>query len=539
MLSNATWSWRAGSPQRRGRFSRAGARAALALLGLLWTLGGCGHATSRTSPQSQARKAEFQRENPAVRGDLPTRRQSAAFRRAVERRIPDSWIVVGVRREMEQIDGVSEPRIEVTSNDGIVTLVGTTSTPLARSLLLERVLGVAGVRAIVNRVDIAAEDASDEAIQQQVEQRLRYFPITEHKDIRATVRDGVVRLDGSLRTLAERRLAERSAQEVRGVRGIDNYIVLTKVEPRRDARIAEEIVRRVTTERSAPGAQVSVRVSSAAVFLSGTVPSESERRKLRELAFIPGVRAVHDDEVAVVRGRAHLRALDAPRPTDAEVTRAVLDTVPLDPRLLGSAIGITTRNGTVFLEGRVKDESARRAAERNAAATRGVSDVRNRIVVDPGEDVSDAEIRKEVSSRLESHPGITPRGIQVFVDNGWVLLRGQADSQFERSSAEGASGNVRGVLGVINQLDVAPRFEIAPRDDQTIRGDIVRRLEDDPRVTPGLVEIDVRDGVATVRGRLPSYAIYDAVLENVYESSPRSVDNRLEVDERPQVNDLR
>jgi osmotically-inducible protein OsmY len=142
-------------------------------------------------------------------------------------------------------------------------------------------------------------------------------------------------------------------------------------------------------------------------------------------------------------------------------------------------------------------------------------------------------LERRIGERLGTHPGITPSGIRVFVDDGWVLLSGNAESAYEKSRAEGTSSSVKGVVGVVNRLAIQPNAEAPVRDDRAIRADIGRELANDGRVDAELVQIDVRDGVATLRGLLPDYAMYDAVLENVFEALPREVENRLEVAEPP------
>jgi osmotically-inducible protein OsmY len=464
----------------------------------------------------------------ARRSDVPARMKVAS-----DRRIPDAWIVTGVRRELERLAGVSQHRLDVASDGGIVTLAGSVSTPLARERVVERALGVDGVRAIVNRMEIAADDASDLDISAQVGRRLRYDPVTEHHALRIRVEEGVVRLDGSLRTIAERKIAERAAESVRGVRAVDNHIVLTAVAPEPDDTIAEEIARRLARNRGLRNAQVAVRANGGSVFLTGEVKSAFERRALREVAWLPGVHAVYDDGVRVVPTREHLRDPGAPAPDDAAITRAAMDAMRLDPRLMGSSIEITTEGGKVTLEGVVSDPISRSAAEQNALSTLGARAVENHIQVEPENPVPDAVLSRRVGERLGGHPGITEDGIRVFVEDGWVLLSGNADSAYERNRAEGTSSTVKGVVGVVNRLQVQPDSARTTRDDATIRAQIQQKLASDPRVGPRLVEVDVTDGIATLRGRVRDYDVYDAVLEDVFGALPRGVDNRLEVTTHP------
>lgn len=521
------------------------------LLALALAVVACGRQPVPTTPTHDAGRAPV-----PSRSDHPAALELASSRDASRAQVaprspveddrasstPDTSIVAFVRREIEDIDGLAQHRIAVASERGVVTLFGTAATPLARSLLVQRVLALRGVRAVVNRLDVVNDEATDRQIAALVERRLAYDPITAHQALRVSVEHGVVRLQGSLRGAAERDLVTAATLAVPGVRAVENEIVLTVVENVSDDAIAEEAAQRLARDARLVGAQIGVRATGGFVFLSGEVKSEFERRAAREAAWGPGVRAVYAADVNVVRTREHLRDPANGTPEDSAITRALIDALHVDPRLGASALEVSTHEGRVVLEGWVQAEESRAAAEQNARNTFGAREVDNRIRVESRREVSDKVLSRRVGDRLSKHPGITPEGIQVFVNDGWVLLSGDADSAYERSRAEGTSASVQGVLGVVNRLQVRPDREWVVRDDAAIRRDVERGLASDPRLTPavlraGRVRFEVRDGVVTLEGRLRDYATHDALLENVFEALPRGVDNRLEVVENGGVSD--
>ncbi|HEY8946285.1 MAG TPA: BON domain-containing protein, partial [Polyangiaceae bacterium] len=410
---------------------------------------------------------------------------------------------------------------------GIVVLSGTVLGAEARSSALEHVLRVAGVRAVVELLQVVAEQTNDAQIRARIEQRLRHDPLTEYQTLSVSVEDGVVSLSGSVRSVAERDLARQAAESVRGVRAVDNRIALSLSAPISDDEIAAKVASALAADQRIKGAQVAVRVSGGTVLLSGETKGEFEKRLARELAWRSEAHAVLDDELRVVRTREHLRSTDEKSPSDHDVGAALLEALQRDPRLDVEDIEVSVLEGAVTLSGTVPEPAARAAAESDARNTVGVRAVENRLRVLPPQIVSDAELLRNVDQRLRAHPGITPSGMKVFVENGWVLLSGSADSAYERERAQGASHSVRGVVGVLNELEVQRGSRVVGRDDRALLESIQRELRRDPRVTPALVRVEVRDGVAVLNGRLPDWTMHDAVLENVFETLPLGIVNHL------------
>lgn len=530
---------------RSAASSRIRTLASTGVLSLALAVASC----SRT-PVSETPERPIQRQDSSnrLRGALPSLPEAPApgLRASdvgdgapgqIETVVSDIAIESGVRRELESVQGVAQHRIDVASQQGIVTLAGTVGSAGARASVLERVLEVNGVRAAVSALEVDPKVVSDAEIAGQVESRLKYHPLIAHQSLRATVKDGVVELQGSLRSLAEREVAKQAAESVPGVRAVDNRITLTQVEESSDQALAAEVSRRLAGDARLLGAQIAVRVTHGVVFLSGQVMSDFERRLSRELSWTPSAHAVYDDALSVIETRDHLRDADALAPDDAAVTRALADALRVDSRVLPGSVQVRTENGLVTLDGTVLSADAREAAEQNALYTFGARAVRNRIRVAPARSFSTTElpdpvIQRNVGDRLKAHPGITSRRMRVSVDDGRVFLSGNADSSYESDRAEGVSQHVRGVVGVVNRLQIQEE-EKAAREDRDILREIELNFLRDPRIDPELVQVQVRRGVVTLRGRVPDFATLDAVLENVFKVLPLGLENELEVTRRP------
>jgi osmotically-inducible protein OsmY len=70
---------------------------------------------------------------------------------------------------------------------------------------------------------------------------------------------------------------------------------------------------------------------------------------------------------------------------------------------------------------------------------------------------TDPEIAREAVHELESHISIPNEKIKVTVKNGWVTLEGSVDWQYQKELAESAVKKLKGVIGIINNIEVRPK----------------------------------------------------------------------------------
>jgi BON domain len=76
---------------------------------------------------------------------------------------------------------------------------------------------------------------------------------------------------------------------------------------------------------------------------------------------------------------------------------------------------------------------------------------------------SNAELQRDVLEELLSDPTVNAANVQVAADHGSVTLGGSIGSYTEKWQAKRASQRVRGVISVINNLEV----ELPPADERT------------------------------------------------------------------------
>ena len=191
-------------------------------------------------------------------------------------------------------------RIGVTVEDGVVTLTGTVSSFAEKWAAEEAAKRVKGVKAVAERleVDLPAMHVRDDTdIAREVTNALAWN-VTLPSDIRAIVEDGHVTLEGTVDWYYQRERAAETVRNLRGVRGVTNYIALR---PRISPENVEATIKRAFHRQAQIDAdKIEIRVIGGKVILSGNVHGWFERSEAVQAAWsIPGVTEV-ENKLALV-----------------------------------------------------------------------------------------------------------------------------------------------------------------------------------------------------------------------------------------------
>ncbi|MBD3392991.1 MAG: BON domain-containing protein, partial [Chitinivibrionales bacterium] len=175
---------------------------------------------------------------------------------------------------------------------------------------------------------------------------------------------------------------------------------------------------------------------------------------------------------------------------DITITRAVKGELASDQAVSAHLIDVRTNDGIVELSGSIDNLLARDRAVKLAQAIRGVRAVVNRIEVYPVVR-ADSDIRVDIVTALAEDPATDSYEIRVDVEDGKAVLSGNVESWAEKQLCASVT---KGILGV-NELKNNIKVSFTPnRKDHEIKAEIERRLELDPHVTEGLLEVAVKDG---------------------------------------------
>ena len=215
-----------------------------------------------------------------------------------------------------------------------------------------------------------------------------------------------------------------------------------------------------------------------------------------------------------------------PELTDAEITTAI--DAHLMRRLTTEAfhaIDVTTSNGTVTLNGQVRDLLTKRRAVEIAGAIRGVRGVVDLVRVEPVVRTDDA-IRADVVAGLRVEPVTGESALAVEVSGGTVTLRGTVQSAQERIVAGRVAAAVPGVRALRNDLAIQ---YATTRSDAEIEADVRGRLRWDARIDARNVQVSVRNGTVVLSGHVGSVSERVLAVNDAWVNGVRIVTDRLRV----------
>ena len=130
-------------------------------------------------------------------------------------------------------------------------------------------------------------------------------------------------------------------------------------------------------------------------------------------------------------------------------------------------IQISVKNGIVDLEGTVKDYATKEEIDKTTHRVKNVVAVRNKLMVSGAGEVSDAQLQQAIVKKLQYDRvgyGNAFNAISVNVQNGVVILAGNALGPVAADSAVSLASHFPGVQDVIDNIQVDP---LSPMDNQT------------------------------------------------------------------------
>lgn len=377
-----------------------------------------------------------------------------------------------------------EVTVDVSSN--VVTLSGAVDSWQERELVARTAKGVDGVRRINNQLDVEYDRMRpDTEVRTEIEEALRWDKQVDAGLIDATVDNGVVTLDGTVGSTAEKQEAVAEAW----VAGVDD-VVAEDLEVGRwardaemrgdtvtadltDAEIADAIEDALMYEPRVDGYEVTPDVDDGEVTLRGTVESLKAKRAAANAA-----RTTMG--VTSVTNRLKVRPEEQIAETTVETNvRAALARDPFVDRF---EITVDVVNGTAHLYGTVDTYYEKAQADDVAATASGVLEVTNHLVVDALD---------------------TPYTYDPYVDEYYVYD--------------------------YDWYDYEPVYTL--EEDWNIRDDIKDELWWSPFVDSDDVNVTVENGTATLTGTVETWSEYWSARENAYEGGATWVINELNVSE--------
>jgi osmotically-inducible protein OsmY len=219
---------------------------------------------------------------------------------------------------------------------------------------------------------MAVSIRTDEEIQQDVLEELKWDKHVRPNEIGVAVKDGIVTLTGWVDSFMKKFSAEEVAHRVPGVKAVVNDIEvrLPSSAERTDVDLAAAVLNALKWDADVPAGKIDVTVSHGWVTLKGEVDYGYQKIDAEHaIRHIAGIRGVTN----LIRIKPQVLPTDLKQSIEKALIRhAEIDAQRITVEVVGSK---------VILRGTVRSYAEKKAAEEAAWSAPGITEVDNRITI--------------------------------------------------------------------------------------------------------------------------------------------------------------
>jgi osmotically-inducible protein OsmY len=211
-----------------------------------------------------------------------------------------------------------------------------------------------------------------------------------------------------------------------------------------DKELRRNVERELEWEPSVDERRIGVSVVDGIVTLTGEVSSFGEKwRAERAVERVSGVKGIANElEVKVASERS-----------DTDIAKAAVDALKWNVMVPSDKVTVKVSKGWLTLDGEVRWDYQRRAADRAVRDLPGVRGVSNLILIKPR--VEPDHVKEKIEETFKRVATLDANRISVQVEGSEVTLRGTVRSWVERHEAEKAAWAAPGVTAVHNYITIA------------------------------------------------------------------------------------
>lgn len=215
-----------------------------------------------------------------------------------------------------------------------------------------------------------------------------------------------------------------------------------------------------------------------------------------------------------------------------DLQQEVHDAIKWEPILNASEIRVSAKDGVVTLTGTVDSYAKKFEAENAAKSIAGVRAVVEKIKVGDTYRRDDNDIADEIVNVFESNWEIPNEKVRVKVENGWVVLTGELQWNYQKEAVNITVKNIFGVKGVINHIKV----DFGIQDEIEKKRDIERAFARNWSVNNENIEVEILGNNVVLRGSVYSWYQKDEAGRIAWNTQGiRAVNNELVILQRSPV----
>lgn len=148
----------------------------------------------------------------------------------------DGWVTMKVMAALLFHKNVTATGTEVHTENGVVTLAGKVDSEAQKELTAEYAKDVEGVKDVRNELTVTKpekparasllEKVDDASITAQLKTALLFHKSTQALATKVVTKDGVVTISGEAKTAAEKNLVAKLAEDIKGVKRVNNKMTV-------------------------------------------------------------------------------------------------------------------------------------------------------------------------------------------------------------------------------------------------------------------------------------------------------------------------
>ena len=213
---------------------------------------------------------------------------------------------------------------------------------------------------------------SDNQIQKDVMDQLKWEPFLNAAEIGVAVRNGIVTLSGQVDSYYKKLSAEEAAKKVSGVKAVaeDIQIGVSPVYAKTDTEIAEAILSALKWHTAVQDEKVKIKVDNGNVTLTGEVDWDFQRTNARKAI----------ESLAGVRSITNLITVK-PKVTSAGIQRKIESAFQRAASINSRKIKVEVIGSKVILSGTVSSLAEKEEAETSVWNADGVMQVENNLEI--------------------------------------------------------------------------------------------------------------------------------------------------------------